>query len=108
LILMMICLHRTRLTGGALKELRTARAEPITAFRASARRDEEAVSGPSEDTRRLLLEANELHEKFSAAVNELQDAIGIPADVFEELERAQLPLLERVPARRCARGVASG
>jgi hypothetical protein len=41
------------------------------------------------------LEANELHEKFSAAVKELQDVVGIPEEVFEELERAQLPPLEQ-------------
>ena len=52
------------------------------------------LSRPSSTSSELLRYANDLRIEFGETADDLQRATGIPEELFEELERAQLPFRE--------------
>ena len=74
-----------------LDSLQQKIAEVTVEYRSALKRDDAARRPASDETLRLNAQLLELNGKFTAALRELEDYIGVPDEVFEEIAAAKRP-----------------
>jgi len=66
-------------------------AEVTVEYRVALKRDDAARQPASDETLRLNAQLLELNGKFTAELRKLQEYIGVPDEVFEEIAAAKRP-----------------